>query len=421
MARRLAGGAVLAVLISSLTPTPAAAGPMQPPNLRERSWHLDAMNVTAAQSYVRGEGVTVAVIDTGVDPDSEALGGQVLPGTEITPEGTAGDGRKDYDGHGTGMANLIAGKGLHEDSPLGVAPAAKILPVKITREYDGAFSSESVYRAVVWAVDHGAKVISMSLGGPPTPEADWKRRMVQYALDHDVVLVAAAGNMMQGQDGPRVSEPAAIPGVIAVSALNKRGDVWAGSQTGPEVVVSAPGELLPHTTSKKTTNASGTSGAAALVAGVVALIRARYPQSSAADVVNRLIRTAKDRGERGRDVQYGFGTVDALAAVIAEVPRVDRYPLATTAQASASPQPEAAPEDRSAPLGPWLGIGGLLAAVLLAGLVAWRTGVTRPRFGAGGPGRLASGKFTQRPLVTVPDNRPVEGPASSGRPAQDDG
>ncbi|GIG57557.1 type VII secretion-associated serine protease [Longispora fulva] len=420
LCRHVALAAILTVG-GGLVAAPAQAGPDQPPNLRERSWYLDSMNIPAAQSVVRGGGTTVAVIDTGVDPDGPALSGQVLHGTEITNAGTTGDGRNDEDGHGTGMASLIAGKGGDDERLLGVAPEAKILPVKITRQADGAFSTENVYRAVVWAVDHGAKVISMSLGGPPTPDAEWKRRLVQYALDHDAVIVAAAGNVEQGQDGPRVSEPAAFPGVVAVSALNRHGEIWAGSQTGPEVVVAAPGELLPFPTHNGYTAASGTSGATALVSGVVALIRSRYPDMSAADVVNRLIRTAQDKGHKGRDLQYGFGAVDALAAVVAEVPRVDRYPLPTVSGETVRPQTlTAAPGQDRAEYAPWLLVGAVLAGLALLAAVFWRAQITVPRFGGSSRAHVVWSKFTQRPLVTVPENGVVEGSALSGRPAQDE-
>ncbi len=410
---------------------------------QERSWYLDAINVVAAQSYARGEGVTVAVVDTGVNATQPDLQGQVRGGVEIAADGrVVPDGRSDSDGHGTAMADLIAGSGRDGGIP-GVAPGASILPVKIARRSDGSFIAANVYRGVTGAIDHGAKVVSMSLGGPPTPDAPWKHDLVRYAVDHDAVLIAAAGNTHDGQESvPRVAEPASIPGVIAVSAVNRRGQIWQGSATGPEVVIAAPGEQLPYPSAEGYTSASGTSGATALTAGVVALIRSRFPQLHAGDVVNRLIRTAQDRGPKGRDQEYGYGVVDALAALTADLAQIDRYPLPTVAGATVNPRPlvVAVPATRRAAAGLWLLSGTSTAALPLTVLLFRRSRRreqravpavslvksagrrrSQPRRFAARVGRhVPLPRFTQRPLVTVSRDCPartVEGSASRGRPA----
>ncbi len=321
-------------------PRPAAAE-----TIREMSWYLDAMHVEDAQRLAKGEGVTVAVVDTGVDSSHPDLQGQVLPGGEVGDHGSGTDGKDDKDGHGTGMASLIAGKGDRgANSILGVAPKAKVLPVRIAQTSDGSFQPSDVYDGVRWAIDHGAKVVNMSLGGERSTDAPWKKRLVDYATKKNVVLIAAAGNT--GQGDKRVAEPASIPGVVAVSGTTRDGTFWDGSARGPEVVVSAPAEDLPMAVPRSVSSsgyalADGTSGATALVSGVAALIRSAFPDISANDVINRLIHTAEDHGRSGRDEEYGYGVVDARAALEGDVPSVDHDPLVSP-EANKSAAPAAA-------------------------------------------------------------------------------
>jgi type VII secretion-associated serine protease mycosin len=309
------------------------------------SWYLDAMHVEDAQRLAKGEGVTVAVVDTGVDSSHPDLQGQVLPGGEVGDHGSGTDGKDDKDGHGTGMASLIAGKGDRgANSILGVAPMAKVLPVRIAQTSDGSFQPSDVYDGVRWAIDHGAKVVNMSLGGERSTDAPWKKQLVDYATKKNVVLIAAAGNT--GQGDKRVAEPASIPGVVAVSGTTRDGTFWDGSAKGPEVVVSAPAEDLPMAVPRSVSSsgyalADGTSGATALVSGVAALIRSAFPDISANDVINRLIHTAEDHGRSGRDEEYGYGVVDARAALEGDVPSVDHDPLVSP-EANKSAAPAAA-------------------------------------------------------------------------------
>ncbi|MGH3648247.1 MAG: type VII secretion-associated serine protease mycosin, partial [Micromonosporaceae bacterium] len=337
---------VLAVVAGSGAGAMWQPRPAQAETIRELSWYLDAMHVEEAQRLSKGDGVTVAVIDSGVDSSHPDLQGQVLTGGDIGEEPNAevtGDGRTDDDGHGTGMASLIAGTGKGANSILGLAPEAKILPVRLKQNSEGAFRPEYVYRGVRWAIDNGAKVVNMSLGGERSTDAPWKKDLIDYAIKKDVVLIAAAGNVDQGDT--RVAEPASIPGVVAVSGVTKEGAFWDGSAKGPEVVVSAPAKALPAASpldledSTGYVLADGTSGATALVSGVAALIRSAFPEASASDVVNRLIRTAEDRGTAGRDDEYGYGVVDARAALEGDVPEVDHHPLVS---------PEAAKSDEAA-------------------------------------------------------------------------
>ncbi|GIG70680.1 S8 family serine peptidase [Phytomonospora endophytica] len=343
--------------------------PAAPAQGREETvdWYLGAMSAERAQRLAKGDGVTIAVIDTGVDGTHPDLAGRVLPGATVDHAGVVDEnlpGDVDLSGHGTAMAGLIAGLGIGDGAPLGVAPLSRILPVRVTRADDGTLDPEHVYAGVRWAIAQGAKVVSLSLSGKPTGEAPWKSELIEHAIAEDVVLVAAAGNRSDVE--VRVGEPASIPGVVAVSGLGRDGSVWPGSVTGGPVVLSAPAEDLPHlTVDGGCERGSGTSGAAALVAGVAGLIRSRYPDASAADVVNRLIRTAHDGGSPGRDPGFGFGSVDAYDALTATVAPTDRYPLDVPEQLVVEPAP---PSADGIGTGWWLLGGGSL---LGTGTVAW--------------------------------------------------
>ena len=309
---RLRSGVVIA-------PAPASAN-----TVRDLQWYLGALGIPQAHKVSNGRGVTVAVIDNGVNAAHPDLRGQVLPGHGIGPD-AAPDGRRSDDperDHGTSMASLIAGRGDGEMSLLGIAPEARILPISLGRVIDEDESAE----AIRWAVEN-ADVINMSFVRDVAP-SEAEREAIAYALEKDVVLVAGAGNRDQGHSV--VMSPANVPGVIAVSGTRRDGRAHPGSAQGPEVVLAAPMEEIIGAVSVSPNGygvATGTSDATALVSGVAALVRSRFPDLGAADVINRLIVTADDRGPSGRDDEYGFGAVDPVAALRASVDPVDRNPL----------------------------------------------------------------------------------------------
>ncbi|WP_158554086.1 type VII secretion-associated serine protease mycosin [Micromonospora deserti] len=318
--------AALAVVAAAGSGPLVAPVPARADTVRGLQWYLDTLKIPQAHKITKGRGVTVAVIDSGVDPNVPDLRGQVLRGRGLNSAATAdGRGTDDDIGHGTGMAGLIAARGGGEMRHLGIAPEAKILPISTANRYDPRELAEGIR----WAADSGADVINMSLGvdRPPTAE---EMAAVRYALDKNVVLVASAGNRRQGDS--KVINPASIPGVIAVTGLARNGGIFPDSTTGPEAVLAAPSEeiISPRPTSVSPNGygvGSGTSDAAALVSGVVALVRAKHPDLDAANVVNRLIRTARDEGPAGRDDRFGFGAVDPLAALTRSVPPVTANPL----------------------------------------------------------------------------------------------
>ncbi|MCC3280098.1 S8 family serine peptidase [Arthrobacter sp. zg-Y40] len=406
-----------AVLVAAVALPLLAAPAAQADEWRDKQYWLNDYGITEAWKTTKGAGVKVAVIDTGVDASHPDLAGAVAGGTDVSgagdPKGAKGLGTTPE--HGTLVATLLAGRG-HEkpgeakegekkertEGIIGVAPEAELLAVSAWiggTNPGGVPIDTQIPNAVRWAVDNGAKVINMSLGSTSTawPES-WDNAFL-YAEQHDVVVVAAAGN--RGVGMVQVGAPATIPGVLTVAGLNRQGEAsWDSSSEGISIGVAAPAEKLigglPEGTARYA-DWEGTSGAAPLVAGVAALIRSAHPEMSSADVVNRIVRTARDAGAPGTDTIYGYGILDANAALNAEVPSVSVNPLGTIAEwirvhrrvADVSPGtadipaptvpdlPEptvpaaAAPpaENSSLPAAVVLGFSGLLLAVLLAGTV----------------------------------------------------
>jgi type VII secretion-associated serine protease mycosin len=320
--------------------------PISGDSVRDEQWQLDRLHATDAWKYSTGEGVTVAVLDSGVDATHPDLVGQVLPGTDLV-DGSTG-GRSDPVGHGTTVAALIAGRGDDTHGVEGLAPKAKILPVRVLDKQNRYDDAMTVANGVRWAVDHGATVLNLSLGGTGSSEA--LGEALDYALDKDVVVVACTGNVTP-QAPTQVWYPAREPGVIAVAGLSRddSGDpLWPSSLTGPQTVLTAPAADLLGARPGGYWRVQGTSFASPLVAASAALIRSRWPHMSAANVINRLIRTAQDQGPPGRDDRYGFGMVNPAAALTATVPDILLNPLDTepphgVARFGAAPDVSAAP------------------------------------------------------------------------------
>jgi len=311
--------------------TPAGSGaanpfrlPVKADAVRDEQWQLTELRAKTAWRYSTGAGVVVAVIDSGVDASHEDLAGQVLDGKDFVKPG-GGDGHTDPVGHGTTVAGLIAGRSDDDKGVVGLAPNAKILPIRVLDAENRYNDAMVVAKAVRYAVDSGAKVINLSLGGSGTSPA--LAAALDYAFARDVVVVACTGNVLP-QSTTEVWYPAREPGVIAVAGLEKEAEIiWDGSITGSATVLTAPATDLVGAKAGGFWRVRGTSFAAPLVSASAALVRARWPNMSAGDVVNRLIRTADDLGAPGRDNTYGFGRVDPVAALTAQIPPVGRNPL----------------------------------------------------------------------------------------------
>jgi type VII secretion-associated serine protease mycosin len=333
-------GAALALLL--VAPAAASAAPGTPSTpavrsaasdlVRSKEYWLSSYGILQAWNTTQGRGVTVAIIDTGVDGSVPELRGAVVGGTDFSHHG-ASNGQKpvgsgeDSD-HGTMVASLLAGRGTGPGTgAIGVAPQASLLSISIGFGAQAPDSDDQIADAVTWAVDHGAQVINMSLtrntlSWPPS----WDKAFL-YAEQHDVVVVAAAGNRGSGTD--EVGAPATMPGVLTVAGVDESGRASDdASSQGVTIGVAAPSvDLVSVVPGGGYVLWDGTSGAAPIVAGVVALVRAAHPELSAADVIQRIIATARDRGAPGDDPIYGYGLLDANAAVNARVPTVTANPL----------------------------------------------------------------------------------------------
>lgn len=320
----------LGIILSTGVSSPAVAD-----EVRDRQYWLSSLGIQEAWSVTRGAGVTIAIIDTGVDGAHQDLQGVLVGGADFSGRGSpdgqtpVGQGSE----HGTMVASLAAGRG-HADGAgvIGSAPEASVLTISMSFLTGTLTPDEQVARAVEWAVDNGADVISLSLtrNTPEWPES-WDDAF-GYAERNDVVVVAAAGNRRSGTD--QVGAPATMPGVLTVGGIDRQGraSMQASSQ-GITIGVMAPSEdLVGALPGNEYALWEGTSGATPIVAGIVALVRAAHPELDAANVINRIITTANPVTDVQPDPLYGYGIVDAFRAVTESVPAVDQNPLGTLAE-----------------------------------------------------------------------------------------
>jgi type VII secretion-associated serine protease mycosin len=325
----------IAAAVTALALVLAGATPARADQVRDLEYWLNDYGFTQAWSTTRGAGVKVAVIDTGVDGSIRDLAGAVVGGTDVSgvgaPNGQRPLGDGDAADHGTWVASLLAGRGTGaNDGVLGAAPEASILTASVAfGEAMGAVGSdEQIAQAIHWAVDNGASVINMSL---TRNTLDWPTSWddaFQYAFSHDVVVVAAAGN--RGSGTTEVGAPATIPGVLTVAGVDRQGMAsFDASSQGITIGVSAPSEqLVGASPGGGYVQWEGTSGAAPLVSGAVALVRAAHPELKAPDVIERIIRTARPAAAGAVPSPiYGYGLLDAAAAVSADVPHVAANPM----------------------------------------------------------------------------------------------
>ncbi|WP_212828317.1 S8 family serine peptidase [Catellatospora sp. TT07R-123] len=255
--------------------------------------------------------VTVAVVDTGVDSRNRDLVGRVVGGYNSVSNNTD---TMDTAGHGTMVSGIIAANTGNGEGIAGVTWNGRIMPIKVfAGEY--AFDSD-IAEGVTWAVDHGAKVVNMSLGGPG--ENPMLHEAIKYAVGKGVVVVVAAGN--EGTDEPQY--PAYYPEVLAVGATDSGGNLTDFSSWGDHVDVAAPGfgilstyPVDPACDIDCYAYGDGTSFSAPLVAGVAALVKAKNPTFTPTQVIERIKTTARDAGPRGVDPYYGFGVLDAYRAL----------------------------------------------------------------------------------------------------------
>ena len=267
------------------------------------------------QTQLDGAGVTIAVIDTGIDSSHPDLLGTVIDGVDFStvgvPNGTSGVGSSSF--HGTMVASLIAGQGSTGSGVIGLAPKAKLLAISIGLGVPGSNTDEQIAQAVRWAVDHDADIINLSLTrNSQTWPRSWDDAF-SYAFENDVLVVAAAGNRTDQSSRP--SAPATIPGVVSVGGVTKNQEPAEASTAGLGVAISAPAEdLLGAYPGEGYRLWDGSSAAAPLVSGLLALMKQADPKASANDLIKRLLTSATDLGLPGYDANYGHGVINPVAA-----------------------------------------------------------------------------------------------------------
>ncbi len=388
----VAAVAVLGVLgtLPALGVPAGAAGA----DVRSQEWWLASLHVTQAWPASVGAGITVAVLGTGVDVGTADLAGDVITGPDFTGSGRT-PGSPFWGFEGTAVAAIIAGHGHgagDRSGIIGIAPAARILSVRVTLEFNDPLSSDAsisrrlpqaIADGIMYAVAHGARVIdlpldpgTLGLNGQGDPAAAGgspaERAAVEYALDKGVVLVAPAGD--DGMGPGIVNYPAAYPGVIAVGAVSRGGQLASFSSRRSYVSLTAPGaglEVPDLADGYQMT--SSTSAASGMVAGVAALILSRYPHLTLAQVTQALAEsTAAGTTRTGlpplparSTAGAGYGIVDAaraiqMAALITAASQPATRPTPTVRPRKPARRPVAAP--------PRPGASALARSVLLAAL-----------------------------------------------------
>ncbi|MBV2353572.1 S8 family serine peptidase [Streptomyces sp. J2-1] len=304
-----AAGAVLGVLAAV---TVGFAPGASASDAQSKQWYLGPMQVEQMWKVSTGKGVKVAVLDTGVNADTPSLKGQVLTGE--TPASVAYHATRDYMGHGTTMAELIAGTGA-DGGLKGIAPGAKIVPYRIlldsltdSAERKKTPSAEEAIRA---AADTDVKIISMSFGAV-APTAD-EEAAIDYAASKGKLLIASAGNKGTSP-GDTIGYPARYPYVVGVAAVDQASTVSKFSSSGGAVDLAAPGQGFPgwcdDTFRAYCDNRNGTSPAAAITSGSAALIWSAHPDWSVNQVTRALIDTAGRTWSKSNPSKYlGYGTI----------------------------------------------------------------------------------------------------------------
>lgn len=361
----------LCVLVAALTVALLGASPAlaDPASVQQKQWWIGTLGLKHVWQISKGAGVTVAVLDTGVDSSVGDLRGALVPGFSTV---RSGNGETDTDTdeyHGTRMAAEIAGRGV-DPGIIGVAPQAKVMPVVVPN----AALNDNTVTALdrLSAMAHPPQVVNMSYGSPNLCPGE-VQAAVKRAVDKGMILVAAAGN--EGTSSNASEFPANCAGVIAVGAFGAYGPTgaqikaWDGSQRQPYVSLSAPGiqmiTFVPGDSSPK--YATGTSDSAAVVSGSIADVRAHFPQMSSRELVARMIATARQyQGAQGSHNQvFGWGVARPHHALTDTVPANAPNPIydaldkvsapssgaSTTGPSASDPAPSSSPSSASSPAG----------------------------------------------------------------------
>jgi subtilisin family serine protease len=435
--RALAAVAMLVAVLGSTAPAAATPGPSDAPEYWFDAWQVPSL----WHAGVRGQGITIAEIDTGVNANLPELRGRVVTGVDL---GKAGNGQIDRQldafGHGTAMASImVARPGVLGIT--GLAPAARVMPIAVP--LGGTTTEEQpdqVPQAIRYAADHGAQIISMSLGGDRSPAVDTEpcpadeQAAIFAALRKGSLVIASVGNT--GPTKNTIEDPGVCLGVISVGAVDGTGQVASFSGREPYLTLVAPGVNVPSLgrIAGQAFAGEGTSQAAAITAAVAALVWSAHPHLDAAGVAARLVNTL-DNPQDPPSPDYGYGVLNAHRAVTADVPADAPNPVYDAvrpflerAAAHSRPPPVAPSAAGGQPMPggayavgarPWLttqvamGIGLAAAGLLLAGGSGWAgwraggpAGAYRP---SPGPSRRHPRPYT-RPRPGAPRTRPLPRP-----------
>ncbi|MEM3618548.1 MAG: S8 family peptidase [Candidatus Bathyarchaeia archaeon] len=263
-----------------------------------------------------GSGVIVAVLDTGVDTEHPDLKDNLVEGYNFVDKN---NDVTDSDGHGTMVAGIIAAVANNSKGIAGVAPEAKIMPLKVLTSEGGNWVDLDL--AILYAANHGAKIITMSLGGKYSLLGAATEAAIKYVYQQGCVLIAAAGN----DNSSEPFYPAAYDEVIAVSAIDQSDTKASFSNYGSHIDLCAPGVNIISTALNGTyAYGSGTSFAAPFVAGVAALLLSKNPDQTPQNVAETLYNQAEDLGGNSWDPYYGWGLVNAYSA--ASQPPIPEFP-----------------------------------------------------------------------------------------------
>ena len=361
-----------------------------------------------AEHSAWGKGVTIAILDTGVLPDATFGSGRLR--TLDIGLGTVA-GRGDEDGHGTAVAALAAG--LLRDVP-GVAPAANLLSIRVT-DANSTSDTFTIARAIVAAVDAGAKIINVSLGGYSTSSA--LNAALTYAAERGAVIVAAAGNDQAAQ----LAWPAADARVISVGAVDRAGQQVTFSNSGPSLSLTAPGygvQTAWHDGQR--VYVDGTSASAPLVSGAIAAVLSQNPSLTPPTAAQLLVATASDAGAPGTDAAYGHGILNVDWAVNRTNPAHFDPAIASHYFDAANNRMQFVVQNRSG-----ASVAGLTLNVTTAGVTATSRLVSVPSLAAGesyiatvpvdSAALQANGSLTYTTLLTPPPGLTDSAPANNRR------
>jgi type VII secretion-associated serine protease mycosin len=358
------------------------------PNLQPLAgeWWFNAWEIqTKVWPLSQGTGATIGLLDSGVQANLPDLRGAIVSGGDTTGAGTNGmtDDYQNQDGHGTAMAALIVGQGV-DGGLVGIAPKAKILPVRVgglnNTSFDG--TTATIAAGIRYAVSRGVQVINMSLGQVTSSASGCDpvlQAAVAYALQHNVVVVASAGDSGTASAGNPAESPASCAGVLAVGGVNPNLTLWTDSEVQPYVAVAAPGNEIGFLglDGKYFPDGYGTSQAAAFVSGEAALVRSRYPSMPWYQVEQRIINTALPEGGSVPNNSFGYGIVRiarALDLSAYPIPSSDPNPVYSAYQVWLSSQqhaPTPGPTMKAVLRVSSGGVGGLAVLIgVVVGVVA---------------------------------------------------